>query len=112
MKNIITILVAGSLVFVACRKERTCSCSTTGTMVSVSTPRDGSGAQSETGSMTGTNEQTVSKVKKDEMVRLMDCNSKTETSNNTYTTMVFTNTTYVVADVKDTYTTVYDCKIK
>jgi hypothetical protein len=81
-------------------------------MVSVTTPRDGSGAESETATSTGTMDQTVAKVKKDDMVRLMDCNNKTETSTDTYTTTVFTNTTFVVADVKNTYTTVYDCKIK
>jgi len=112
MKRTLTTLLTGSLLLIACRKERTCSCTYSGAVISVTTPRNGSGSYSQTSTISGSNEQTVSKVKKDDMVRLMDCNNKTEASTVTYTTALPTGTTFVVADVNNTYTIVYDCKIK
>jgi hypothetical protein len=111
MKNLLIIFFAGSFVMVSCRKERTCSCTTTGTTVSVTTPKNGGASDTETSSSTGTSSFTNAKMKKDDMKRFADCNSRTETSTNSYTTTVWTGSAIATADVKNTYTTIYDCEI-
>jgi hypothetical protein len=111
MKNILIMLFLVCIAM-ACRKSRTCSCTSTNVSQSTTTPRNGGAATTTQNTGTSSDEFTVSKVKKTDLTRLYDCNSRTETSTNTYTTTVFTGTTFGVADVSQTNTTTYDCEIK
>jgi hypothetical protein len=112
MKNLFILLFCASFVVSSCRKTRTCSCSVNETVITVTTPRNGGDPESETQTSTGTQEFTNDKMTKTDMVRFANCTGRTETSSNTYTTMVFTPLGYETADVKRDNTTIYDCEIK
>ena len=125
MKLFIASLVIGANFFLlSCAKTRTCSCKNNSTTTRVTTPRSGPQPSTTTSSSVYENNSTVSKVKKKELRRLYDCNSKTETSSNTYTTLVSVNTVSSIAgftfnvpvnypaDVVSTTTDDYTCEIK
>lgn len=125
MKKIIyTIVISSAILFMACKKDRTCACSSKETSTNTITPRNG-GNPTVTVSNTSTeSENTYSKVKKDDVTRIYGCNSRTEMTTNTYTTQVavqtvtviagisFTTTNYVTADQKVDNSTEYTCEIK
>lgn len=121
---VFTLTIVTCFSFLACRKTRTCACKWTDVTTTVVTPR--SSAQSTTNVSTTTHEDknTYSKVKKSDLRRFKDCQSRTETTKNTYTTTVaiptqssvagFTFTTFVsqTADVESSNKLQYSCDIE
>ena len=110
-KIIITSALLSVFVFISCKKTRTCSCDTTGTTTTTTVPRNGGATTVNTSSSTDKDESTYSKVKKSEMKRLIGCIDHTNTSTNTYTTSVFSGTTFVTADVTQQQVITSTCKI-
>lgn len=118
--TITTLVIAANIFFISCKKERTCSCKTQQTTTEVTTMRSNGQSTTETSTSSGENSATLAKVKKDDLTRLYDCNSRTVKNVDTYTTSVpsqsvvsgFTMTVYVPADVVETNSTEYTCEIK
>jgi hypothetical protein len=120
----LSIAIAACFILLACKKTRTCSCTYTQTNTTTTVPRSAAQSSTTVGSSTGEETFTYDKVKKDDMKRVLGCNSKTETSADTYTTIVtiptqtsvlgYTYTTYVsvTADVNSTSVTDYKCDLK
>lgn len=125
MKLIITsLLIAANFLILSCAKTRTCSCKNTSTTTRVTTPRGAGQSSTAVNSSVNETSMTAGKVTKKEIRKLYDCNSKTETSINTYTTLVSVNTVSSVAgftmnvpvtytaDVSSTTTDDNTCEIK
>lgn len=125
MKKIILLgAILTAFAFMACKKTRTCSCKTTDTATTVTTPRGAVSASTTVHTSNSSNEMTYDHIKKSEMSRYAGCTNRTETSSNTNTTIVsvptvstisgFTFNTYTTytADVVSTDVTAYDCSIK
>jgi hypothetical protein len=125
MKLVIaSLVITANFFLLSCAKTRTCSCKNNSTRTTVTTPRSGSQPSTTTSSSINEENTTLSKVKKKEMRRVFDCNSKKETSTNTYTTLVTVNTVSTIAtftfnvpvnytaDVASTTTDDYTCEIK
>lgn len=119
---ILSILVIATIT--ACSKERTCSCVNKNTTTTVTTPRTTGSASTTVNSNENTDEDTYSKIKKSELIKFGGCVSNTSSSNNSYTTTVFTPTVLgtgsftfnsqvpQTADVSTTYLYESTCEIK
>lgn len=121
---ITTLVVAANIFFISCRKERTCNCKyqTTNNYTYVA---KSNGATSNTVTTNSSDQSsTYAKVKKDDLTRFFDCNSRTESSQRTYTTQMSvptqttiggtTFTTYVSGEynVTEKNSTEYTCEVK
>lgn len=124
-----SIILAAGIILISCAKTRTCSCKYENTTTNVTTPRISSVAPSTNVSTDkGESNNTYDNIKKKEMKRIMDCNSRTETATRTYTssgtvvvqtpTVIFGVTftvpvvTNYTSDVSSTTTWKQDCEIK
>lgn len=113
MKSIIFFLPIIFFFSFACRKTYTCECDVKSNTTTTSTPRNGTAAQ------TSTSESSIKiinqrpGVRKSDMHRTYNCNSRFETSTRNYTvTGTFGSTEPVIADVQDVASNNYDCVIK
>lgn len=125
MKLVIsTLIIAGNIFFLSCKKERTCNCKYQ-TVNTYNYVAKSNGATSNTvTTSSGESSNTYAKVKKDDMERVFDCNSKNITEITTYTDQIsvptqttisgVTFTTYISAnyDVTRKNSTDYTCEIK
>lgn len=106
MKNIIILsCLVLALGTISCRKKtRTCSCKITTTATTVTTQKNGGGSQQSTTVTVEEKASTYDKVKKSELRRFMNCNSRVESGFNSHPSGT--------ADVNITTITNYDCEIK
>ncbi|PBQ33170.1 hypothetical protein CNR22_15770 [Sphingobacteriaceae bacterium] len=119
-----TLVIAGNIFFISCKKERSCSCKYQSVSTYTYVAKNGGATSNTVTTNSGESNQTYAKVKKDDLTRLYDCNSRNETSVNTYTTQRSvatqttiggnTFTTYVSADydVTQKNSTDYTCEVK
>jgi len=122
--NILMISLVVATVFYACKKERTCSCKSNTTNTMVTTIRSTGASSTTVQTSTSETNMTWSKVKKSEMTGLVDCNSQTQTSVDSYSTIIsvatvstigtFTFNTYKnePADVQSTSVDESTCELK
>lgn len=117
MKLIIAILIlAGNIVFIACSKKRTCTCKISETITTVTTPRGAGQASTSVSNNSGEYDQTIGYIKKKDMKKLSNCNSRTQTSTTSYTstTSTYNQNIYVTYTTNVVQTTIddYSCKVK
>jgi hypothetical protein len=125
MKKIVySVIVFATCIVVACKKDRTCSCSSVITGTTTTTPQGGGTPTVNVTTANSSDDSKYSKVKKSELRRLYDCNSRTESSSSSYTTQVSVPSTTVIAgitftiynvvnaDQKEENKTVITCDIK
>lgn len=111
-KIIISFALLFTFALVSCKKTRTCTCDSTSTTTITTVPRNGASTTVSTSSSTDKDESTYAKIKKGEMKRLVGCLDNTSTTANSYTTSVFSGTTFVTADVTNQTVNTSTCKIK
>jgi len=124
MRNILITSALYIAALSACKKERTCDCSSKELVTTVTSPRSGATASTSVQESTGTNAFTYSNMSKDDLKNYYDCNSKTSAVSNTGTTTIlvtkteavngftFTNTKAEPADFSRTRVTTINCEIK
>lgn len=108
MKLIIAILIiTGNLFLISCRKTRSCSCTYDKTTTEVVTPRGTPQPTTEINTASGDTKNTVADVKKSDLTRLYDCNSRVENTANTYTDVLVIQTQTVIGTTTTTIPKTY-----
>lgn len=109
MKKIFIPTICLILISSACKKDRTCSCTTNSTdNYSVTYNNSSFSNTSGTSSSTSTSKTTVEKIKKRNVRQLLNCNSRTEKYKNTNTNTV---TGTITATYVDDYTDEITCTL-
>lgn len=123
-KIVISLAIIASLSVASCSKERTCACTNKNTTTTVTTPKSSGSASTTVNVSNSSNEYTYAKISKNDMVKYGGCVSSSETTTNTYTTIVstptvmgigtFTYNSYVnqTADVESKYVYESTCELK